>query len=225
MIHYHPDLVQGSDEWLAARCGLLAASEMHLIITPTNLKYAANDKSRAHLAEMVAQRITRYVEPRYISDDMLRGHEDEIEARALYSQHYAPVQTAGFVTRDDWGFTIGYSPDGLVGTAGQIEIKSRRQKFQVQTICAMEVPTEYVIQIQTGLLVTDRLWCDFVSYSGGLPMCVIRVYADALIQTAIVEAASDFEKTAASMMSDYETRTAHGLWIPTERRVEEEIVI
>ena len=34
-VKYHHDIVQGSDEWLAARCGLLTASEMKLIVTPT----------------------------------------------------------------------------------------------------------------------------------------------------------------------------------------------
>ncbi|OYW84574.1 MAG: hypothetical protein B7Z20_10575, partial [Sphingobium sp. 32-64-5] len=29
---YHGDLLQGSDEWLQTRCGLLTASEMKLII-------------------------------------------------------------------------------------------------------------------------------------------------------------------------------------------------
>ena len=45
MITYRPDLFQGSAEWHAARCGLLTASEMRLIITPT-LKAASNDKDR-----------------------------------------------------------------------------------------------------------------------------------------------------------------------------------
>ena len=88
-------LVQGSDEWLAARCGLLTASEMHLIVTPT-LKAASNDRERAHLYELLAQRITKYVEPRYISDDMLRGQEDEIEAVMIYEREYAKVERVGF---------------------------------------------------------------------------------------------------------------------------------
>mgnify|MGYP002129560140 CR=1 FL=1 len=48
-------------------------------------------------------------------DAMLRGQEDEIYARQAYADHYAPVTETGFVTNDKWGFTIGYSPDGLVG--------------------------------------------------------------------------------------------------------------
>ena len=34
-ITYHTDVVQGSDEWVAMRRGLITASEMNLILTPT----------------------------------------------------------------------------------------------------------------------------------------------------------------------------------------------
>ena len=34
-VRIHAEMIQGSDEWLAARCGLLTASEMKLIVTPT----------------------------------------------------------------------------------------------------------------------------------------------------------------------------------------------
>lgn len=226
MIRYHRDLVQGSDEWLAARCGLLTASEMKLILTPT-LKVASNDKERAHLWELLAQRITRYVEPHYISDDMLRGQADEIEARALYAQHYAPVEEVGFVTREFTTsaarFTIGYSPDGLVGGDGLIECKSRRQKYQVETIAAHAIPAEYWLQVQTGLMVTGRAWLDFVSYSGGLPMVVIRAFPDERTIEAIIAAAEAFELRLAEARQRYEDQVASRRLIATERRVEEEM--
>jgi hypothetical protein len=192
MIRYHFDIEQGSEEWHALRCGILTASEMKFIVTPT-LKPASNDKERAHLFELLGQRITQHTEPRYISDDMLRGHEDEIEARIRYAENFAPVTECGFVTNDDHGFVIGYSPDGLVDYDGLIECKSRRQKYQVETILADRVPEEYMLQIQTGLLVTGREWLDFVSYCAGLPMFVKRVFPDELYQEAIIAAAIGFE--------------------------------
>lgn len=222
-ITYYNDLIQGSDDWHAARCGLLTASEMSLIITPATLKVASNDKERTHLYELLAQRVTKYVEPQYIGDDMLRGWEDEILARLLYSEKYAPVDEVGFVTNDTWGFTIGYSPDGLVGTDGLIECKSRRQKYQIQTIAEDEVPKDFLIQIQTGLLVTERAWCDFVSYCGGLPMFVKRVHADQQVQDAIIQAAHAFEIRLSEKLARYQVSAAN-FW-PTERRVEEEIVV
>lgn len=223
-ITYHNNLIQGTDEWLQARCGLLTASEMHKIITPT-LKVADNDKTRAHLWELLAQRITGYVEPQYVSDDMLRGQEDEVRARDYYREHYSDTQTSGFVTNDEWGFTIGYSPDDLVGDDGLIECKSRRQRFQVQTIVE-NVPdqiavADYHLQCQTGMLVTKRKWCDLVSYSGGLPLAVIRIHADPAIQEAIVAAATAFESKLAEKLAIYKTASA-GL-VPTERVIEQEM--
>lgn len=219
----HPDLIQGSDEWLAARCGLLTASEMKLIITPT-LKIASNDKERSHLFELLAQRLTRYVEPHFVSDDMLRGMDDEREARVLYSETYAPVSDVGFITNDKFGFTIGYSPDGLVGDDGLIECKSRRQKFQIETIIGGVMPDDFAIQVQTGLLVSERKWLDFVSYSGGLPMMTIRVFPDRAIQDAIVAAATAFE----AKLSEKQKAFADALHtlprlIPTVRRIIEEM--
>ena len=221
-ITYHPELIQGSDEWRAARCGLLTASEMHLILTPT-LKAASNDKERAHLYELLAQRITKYVEPHYVSDDMLRGQEDEIEARILYDKHYHPVIDYGFVTNDKYGFAIGYSPDGFVGEDGLIEIKSRRQKFQIETIVNRAVPIDYMLQCQTGLLVSERKWLDFISYSGGLPLVVMRVTPDEKVQAAIVEAAAAFEQRLAAKLVAYQATVSASGFLPTERRVEVEM--
>lgn len=228
-IKYHRDLIQGSDEWHLARLGLLTASEVKLILTPT-LKIADNPKSRAHLWELAAQRISGYVEPTYISDDMLRGHDDEIEARTIYSKRFAKVEECGFVTNDKWGFTLGCSPDGLVGDDGMIECKSRRQKFQIQTIVehyeSGAVPDDYILQVQAGLLVTGRKWCDLISYCGGLPMIPMRVEADQQIQDAIVDAASKFEARINEVVSDYHAALeSEPRLVPTERRIEQEMFV
>lgn len=214
-ITYHPELIQGSEEWAAQRCGLITASEMCKLLTPT-LKTAANAASRAHVWEIAAQRITQYVEPTYIGDEMLRGKDEEILARALYSEKYAPVTECGFITNDQWGFTIGYSPDGLVGEDGLIECKSRRQKFQVEVIVTGEVPDEHVLQLQTGLLVSGRKWIDYPSYSGGMPMKTIRVFPHRETQLAIIEAATAFEAAVAEKIAIYH-RNVVGL--PATERV------
>ena len=228
-VQIHCDYEQGSERWHQARCGLLTASEFDRIITPT-LKIADNPKSRAHLWELAAQRISGYVEPAYISDAMLRGQEDEILAREAYSKHYAPVDVCGFVTNNKWGFTLGCSPDGLVGDEGMIEAKSRGQRFQVQTICEYfedgTTPDDFTIQVQGQLLITERKWCDLISYSGGLPMIAMRVLPDEAIQSAIVDAAAKFEARINEVVAQYHAALASDLrLIPTERIIEEEMVI
>lgn len=226
-IVYHHELIQGSEEWAAARCGLLTASEMHFLVTPT-LKIASNDKERAHLYELLAQRITGYVEPSYVSDSMLRGINDELEARDVYAKTYAPVQEVGFVTNDKFGFTIGYSPDGLVGDNGQIECKSRKQSLQAKTILEY-VPNEtcdpaFMIQAQTGLMVTERDWCDLISYCGGMPMATVRVFQSKEIQAAILCAATEFEGRMIVAHSRYDALLeSKARLIPTIRKIELEM--
>ena len=209
---------QGSPEWHEARNGLLTASEVNLILTPT-LKIANNEKTRTHVYELAAQRITGYTEPQYVSDDMLRGHVDEVKARDAYSEHYEPVDELGFITRDIGGVTIGYSPDGAgVMRNFGIECKSRRQKYQLQVITDNEIPTEHMLQLQTGLMVTGWDYIDYISYCGGMPMWVIRCGRDEKYQEAITEAALGFEKQVQDKMFEYQERLANaGVVIETER--------
>jgi len=193
---YHYDIQQGSVEWHKVRLGRMTASELKLVITPT-LKVADNKDVRLHLYELLAQRVNNYVEPHFESYDMERGKFDEEHAREKYSEEYARVAECGFITNDRWGFTLGYSPDGLVGDEGLIEVKSRIQKHQMKTLveCVARdtIPDDYVIQVQSALLISEREWCDFISYSGGMVMAVVRVWPDPVIQAAIVEAARQFE--------------------------------
>ena len=154
-IKIFPDMLQGSDEWFEARRGILTASEMKKIITPKKLEYASNEKEKAHLYELAAQRISGFVEAHYIGDDMLRGKEDEVDAVQKYNDNYAPVERVGFITNDKWGFTLGYSPDGLTGKKGTLEAKSRKQALQIETIVT-GIKDEHIIQLQTGLTLSPR---------------------------------------------------------------------
>lgn len=228
-INVHKDVVQGSDEWFALRCGVLTASEMDKCITPT-LKIADNDDTRSHVFELLAQRINKYVEPSYVSDDMMRGHEEEVLARIAYSEKYAPVEDVGFVTNDKFGFILGCSPDGFVGDDGLIECKSRKQKYQLETILSKGMPSNKkincMLQIQTALLVTERKWCDFISYHGGMPMVTYRILPDFEMQEAIVRAATAFEDKIKEKLAEYNAIMADASMrlIPTERVIEEEMV-
>lgn len=256
------ELQQGTDEWLAARCGLVTASVVGQLITkgspdalavecpkcdapatepcistarkvPTPIKtihdersavaselppvyrVAANDTSRALAMTLAAERITGHVEQVHENSDMLRGTLDEPFARGKYAEHFAHVDEVGFMVRDDWGFRIGYSPDGLVGDDGLIEIKSRNQKKHLATILADEVPPENMAQCQAGLLVSGREWLDYVSFCSGMPLWTKRVLPDPKWFAAITAAVAEFEMSANEMLTRYAEST-EGL-PPTER--------
>lgn len=218
MIKYHSELVQGTVDWFQARCGLLTASEMKHIITPAKLQYSANEKEKTHLYELAAQRITQHVEPSYEGFHIMRGRGEELDAKILYNERFSPVTDVGFVTNDQWGFTLGYSPDALVGEDGLIEVKSRMPKYQVETITTDAVPQEFMLQIQTGLLVTKRAWCDFISYCGGMPMFVKRVEPLPVMQEKIIEAAMIFHNKLEVLLETYSAMLAGSGFLPTERK-------
>jgi hypothetical protein len=201
-------LEQGSSEWLAARCGIITASQMGKLITPT-LKVAANDTQRSLTLTLAAERITGEVDPIYPTQDMRRGTEDEPVARDVYSENYAPVDEVGFILRTEDTYKVGYSPDGLVGDNGLIEIK---------TILSGKPPAENMAQLMVGLFVTGRDWIDYCSFSAGLPFWVKRVYPDPAWFAAIIAASEAFETNVAEIIADY-TKETHGLPM-TERRIE-----
>jgi hypothetical protein len=171
--------------------------------TPPIIDVAHDNTADALTRLLVAERITGWVDPVYVSDDMMRGTLDEPIARAIYAEHYAPVDEMGFMVLDEpWG-RLGYSPDGLVGDDGLIEIKSRRAKKQLDTILRDEVPAENMAQIQAGLLVSGRAWCDYVSFCGGMPLYVKRVHPDQHWFDAIQDAVTAFEEAASEMTDRY----------------------
>lgn len=199
----HPDLIQGSDEWHDQRRGIITASVVGKLITPKTIRPADNPESRGLAVLLAAERITGWTEPTFVSDDMWRGLDDEPRAREKYSAHYAPVTECGFMVEDALGFKVGYSPDGVVGDDGLIEIKSRRAKTQLATILADEVPIENMAQLQCGLMVSGRKWIDYVSYCGGMPMYIKRVWPEGKWFDAIIEATVAFEQTITEMIRVY----------------------
>ena len=127
----------------------------------------------------------------------------------------------GFITNEKHPF-FGYSPDGLVGDDGLIEIKSRDPHLHLATISAhakgQGAPIEYMAQMQAGLLLSEREWCDFLSFSHGLPMLRIRVQRDEEYIDAIKAAAMEFEVSVQSIMTNYKRATANAVdFTPTER--------
>ncbi len=220
---YRFDIEQGSDDWLALRRGVITASTIGKLITPKG-QPANNDTSRALLYQLLAERITGESEPSFYNDDMARGHLLEPLARGLYSTHYSPVRECGFVTMEFDRTVIGYSPDGIVGDDGLIEIKSPRQKTHLRSLLNDEVPSEYMPQVQAALAVTGRDWCDFISYAPGLPLFRKRCWREGALMTQLVAAAQAAEAQLTGLMAVYARAAAR---FPTTDPIqpEQEIIV
>ena len=173
------------------------------------LTVADNDTARGLIATLAAERITGHVESGPMTSDMLRGIDSEPFARDAYAEHHGVVvEEVGFMVRDFGHYSIGASPDGLVGDTGGIEIKAPRAKGHIGTVLAGEVPAQYVAQVQTLLLVSGRGWWDFVSFNGGMHLYTTRVHPDPAWFEAIKAAAAEAERAIADITTRYEAAVA-----------------
>ena len=218
------ELIQGSDEWLDARAGLVTASTVGKLLTSTG-KVANNDTARSLTDTLVAERLTGRVEYVHPTRDMERGTILEDTSRELYAELTGTVvDQIGFARIDTGTYSLGASPDGLCGPDGGWESKSPKPKTHIRTVLEDRVPPVYMPQVQACLLVFQRDWWDFTSYVPGLPLFVKRVYPDMEWRESIVAAVEKFEATAREQVERFAENTS-GLpvtpyWDPFE---EEEI--
>jgi putative phage-type endonuclease len=163
---------QNSPEWYAARCGIPTASSFDKIITT---KGEPSKQKQKYLYQLAGERITRSPEESYQNAAMQRGKELENEARLLYGiisgVEALPV---GFCLAEGYGA----SPDGLVAGTGLLELKCPLLATHVGYLLDNALPTDYFQQVQGQLLVTGRVWCDFMSYYPGIKPLLIRVQRD-----------------------------------------------
>lgn len=218
----HAELEQGSDEWFRARCGLLTASTIGKLITPSTLKVADNETSRGLTMTLAAERITGHVDYVHPTFDMQRGTDDEPFARAVYAEHFAPVEEIGFVTLEQHGYKLGYSPDGFVGEDGLIEIKSRKPEKHMAHVLSGRPPAYNLAQMMAGMFITGRKWCDYISFSAGLPLWRHRVSPDPKWFAAIEDAAASFEINVFNIVNNF-TAATNGLPATERRATIEEI--
>ena len=174
------EVIQGSPEWFAARCGKVTASRVADIIAKTKTGPSASREN--YLAQIVCERMTGKPAESYSNAAMVWGTETEPFARAAYeSAKDVLVQEVGFVVHpliED----AGASPDGLVGLFGLVEIKCPNTATHIQTLLDQKVPEKYNTQMQWQMACTQRQWCDFVSFdprmAEGLQIFIKRVEFD-----------------------------------------------
>ena len=176
------DIEQGSDEWHKARLGHITASHISDVMAKGKGKEESVTRYN-YKVKLVAERMTgESVSDGYTSASMEWGVEQEQFACMAYEAHQETFLTrTGFWLHPtvDW---LGVSPDRLVGDGGLVEVKCPNTSTHVQYLINQEVPIKYYNQMQCQLWVTNRAWCDFVSYDPRLPvrkqLLIIRVNRD-----------------------------------------------
>ena len=159
---------QGSEDWIAARVGLVTASRCYEMANTTQ-KGEWTAKREAYRDELICERLTGQPFPRHITPEMEWGTLQEPFARAAYEIRYGIlVDTVGFVIHPE-NDRFGASPDGYVGEDGLIQIKCPGTRKHLERFLLAPIPPDYATQMLAELACTGRKWCDLVSYDPRLP--------------------------------------------------------
>lgn len=162
---------QGTEEWLQCRLGKLTGSVAYTI--------AVKGKGLDTLClEKATELLTGIIPDGYKNDAMQHGNDYEAEARSIYELETGnKVVQVGFCEDNEY---VGVSPDGLVGNDGLIEIKCPQDKTYTQYLIDMKIKPEYYAQMQMQMLITKRIWCDYVVYNSHFekPIIIQRVFPD-----------------------------------------------
>jgi hypothetical protein len=180
--------LQGSTEWALARAGVVTASEIDALVSPT-LKIREGEGPKTYLYKKAAERIMGYAEESAgFSGAMQNGSILEKVALPWYEfAHNVAVQRVGFVQTED--NKIGCSPDGLIdGRRCGLEIKCPMAATHLKYLLGGgAIPPDYYTQVQFSMYVTGYPEWVFVSYHPHLPPLVVHAIRN-------LEAMAVFEK-------------------------------
>lgn len=185
---------QGSPEWFQARLGIPTASEFDKVLAKGRGGGESKGR-RTYMLKLIGERLTGEPAESYTNGHMERGKIMEEEARNAYvfMQDIEP-QRVGFIRNGD----KGCSPDSLIANDGLLEIKTKLPHLQLEVLLNECMPPDHVAQVQGQMWVTEREWCDFVSYWPKLPLFVKRIYRDdeyiRLLENAVTDFLEEMDK-------------------------------
>ena len=168
-----------STEWFNARLGKLTSSSIwNLIVEPKEkTKKDSGELSsttKDYLMGKLAEKLTGVYRD-FKNDAMTHGLETEAEAISYYMKQTGNVVTeAGFI--ESIKGLYGGTPDGFVNDDGIIQVKcpyNYDKHIHYGLVDSVEFfkakYREYYWQCMSDMLVTERSYCDFVSYCPDMP--------------------------------------------------------
>ena len=166
-------MIQGSDEWLQARLGVVTASNFSKVFTTTGKLSTSRE---GLINQLIAENLTNKPTDVFKSDAMARGNELEPQARAMFEVMMGvDVEEVGLIKLKD--HEIGCSPDGLFDDTG-IEIKCPLPATHCAYLRSNKLPSTYVQQVQGTMFVLGLERYFFMSFHPEMKPLIIEVKRD-----------------------------------------------
>ena len=199
---------QGTEEWHQIRLGKVTASRVSDVMSKIKSGESAGRKN--YKMDLVVERLTNTPTSSFTNAAMAWGTETEPLARMAYEVHSGNfVETVAFIQHPsiEW---FGCSPDGLIGSEGNLEIKCPNTSTHIDYLLAGVPPAKYVPQMQTQMACTGAKWCDFVSFDPRLPdelqLLVVRLDRDEAYIQKIEEEVKQFLEEVEQIYSQLKAR-------------------
>lgn len=170
------DIIQGTPEWHMARIGSIGGSGITTAVS--------NGTGRGKfMLQKAGEILSRTPSDDFDTWQFKRGRRYEPEARIYYEQMFQiDVEQVGLIKESEFKH---FSPDGLIGEDGFIEIKIRIPSVFLEILDGKNIATGERRQIQWGHKIMHRKWCDHIDYCPELcepglisPIYIQRVYPD-----------------------------------------------
>ena len=202
----YENIEQGSDLWLSLRAGKTTASRCK--DARDRLKNGnPSAKMTGYAAQVAVERIAgKPIDQVFQNWQMKEGQIQESECRIAYEAITGNlVEEVGAIATDDDAFL--YSPDGIVGTDGLIEIKSLFSADRMVNIVGGGDVSDFIDQCNFGLWLTGRQWIDLCIWvpalsSIGRELTIRRITRDESAIEALEADLMSFSK----LVSEFENK-------------------
>ena len=191
------EVIQGSPEWFAVRCGKISASRLGDIMRKT--KWGESTYKAKVRLELAIERITgKSVSSVVMNKAMHDGVEREPDARLLFEAVTGKeVALCGSFDHPEIVNTSA-SPDGLLrGENAVLEIKCPTHATHAKNLMSETMPKNYIYQVQWQIACTESDYAYFASYHPDFPpelrLKWVRVEKDDSVIKSLEEAVRQFD--------------------------------
>ena len=161
-----------SPEWFINRQGNFTGSEVWKIMTePRSKKDDLSKTAETYILEKVWEKLSGEVKQGINNFATEFGNENEPIAKKFYQSVTGNEIKESLMLYSNEIEGLTGSPDGLIGEDGLIEIKCPfnganhlRHCFITDEESLLNEVPEYYYQMQCYMLLSNRNWCDFVSF-------------------------------------------------------------